>query len=121
MTAHQTVETQPAPTPLVGMLRKAMDARGWSNRRLAEEAGLPPSTVQYILQSKGNTVPAETLEPIAEALGLPWDAVERAEMASRSATWELPPRAQKLSAAGRRALVAYMDWMIEQEQVARQR
>jgi transcriptional regulator with XRE-family HTH domain len=115
-TAHLT-----ADTPLITLLRQAMEARAWTIRGLAEASGIPSATVQWTLAGKGNSVPWDTLEPIALALGIPLEVAERAEMESRSAGWVLPPRAQKLSPAGRRALVAHCDWLLEQEQRYRKR
>lgn len=108
-------------TALTKLLRTAMERKGWTQRDLAAESGIPLSTVQWTLAGKGNSVPWDTLEPIALALDLPLDRVERAELESRSASWELPPRAQRLSPAGRRALVGHLDLLLELEQRYRKR
>jgi hypothetical protein len=74
-----------------------------------------------VLQGKGNTVSEDTLRPLARALGLRWETVRSAELASRQVGWELPPRAQSLSPAGRKALTAHLDLLLDLEAKYRRR
>jgi transcriptional regulator with XRE-family HTH domain len=103
------------------MLRAAIEAGGWSYRTLEEASGIPRSTINAVVTGRNQTVPADTLRPIARALGLDWEAVWRAELASRESVWQLPARAQGLSPAGRRALIAHLDLLLELERSYGQR
>lgn len=54
---------------IVGQLRKMMDARGWSEYRLAKEASLPQSTVANIFHR--DTLPSiPTLKTLCDAFGV---------------------------------------------------
>lgn len=109
-----TVDLTADSSPLVTLLRERMDARGWSMRQLARESGIPIATVSYTLRHAGRTIPEQTWLPLAEALDIPLRAARRAADAD-APVWQLPARANRLSPAGRRALLAHLDFLLDLE------
>lgn len=60
--------TPARPTPPGRVLQRELDARGWTQKRLAEVMGRPHKTVNTICRGK-ERITAETALQLADALG----------------------------------------------------
>ena len=52
-----------------GQIKKLMDIKGWSEYRLAKEAGLPQSTISHLFK-RNNAPTYPTIEAICGAFGI---------------------------------------------------
>ena len=59
-------------TTVYDVIAELRDAKNWSTRRLAQEAGIPPTTLDSILSRKPQGLSIERLKQIAGAFGLEW-------------------------------------------------
>jgi len=57
-------------TPIRLRVRELRDARGWSQAKLAEIAGVRPATISEIESGASTAVHFATLERVADALGV---------------------------------------------------
>jgi len=57
-------------TPIRLRVRELRDARGWSQAKLAETAGVRPATISEIESGASTSVHFATLERVADALGV---------------------------------------------------
>lgn len=57
------------------VIRDARDARGWTNQRLADESGVPESSVQKILTGKTLNPSFDSISAMCRALNLSLDAL----------------------------------------------
>ena len=57
------------PMDIQAKIKKLMDARGWTEYRLAKEAGLSQSTVSHLFKRE-NAPTFSTVESICEAFGI---------------------------------------------------
>lgn len=58
-------------TPFSDRLRRAKNDKGWSNRQLARECGLAPSTVDQYMRDSHSVPDEPTIEAFHSALGIP--------------------------------------------------
>ncbi len=56
-------------TPIVLRVRELREAKGWSQHRLSQKAGIRRATLSAIENNQTTGVDFETLEKLAEALG----------------------------------------------------
>lgn len=56
-------------TPIVLRVRELREAKGWSQQRLSQKAGIRRATLSAIENNQTTGVDFETLEKLAEALG----------------------------------------------------
>lgn len=60
---------KPAPTEIGARVREARRAKGWSSKRLAQEAGVPSTSLWRVENGEGEPKP-EMLAKLAVALGV---------------------------------------------------
>lgn len=62
-------------TEILHAIRDARDARGWTNKRLSDESGVPESSVQKILTGKTLNPSFDSIASMCRALNLSVDAL----------------------------------------------
>lgn len=106
-------------TKLGELISEAMDAQGLSVRQVEAKAGglIKFTTVNKIRRGEIAFPGDAMLAALAGALGIPLEKLRaaRADDAVLDGRLTLPARASDLSPAGKKALLAHLDFLLEQE------